>query len=191
VDLISGTGTSDAVVAIAGGKLDAQGALRVGGNVDAYGTTNLWGNVTAGSLTADADIKTYSRFVADSLPTTTIAPNCLVSLPSGVFFTSSGSSRAVKYDIEPADIDGDIDALEKCGVFAYHYRTDPEARLMIGLIVEDMLEQGLRRYVDFDENDEPLQPSWNQISALLIAAHHRNTRRLSSLEARLTALEAS
>lgn len=139
------------------------------------------------------DFSISGTLLVPNSPTTTTsnAANAFISTPSGAVFLISGSSRAIKYDIEPADIDDDIAALERCGVFAYHYRTDPTARLIIGVIVEDMMEQGLRRYVDFDENDEPLQPSWNQISALLIAAHQRNARRLSSLEARLTALEAS
>lgn len=159
------------------------------------------GSTTSGLALSDdghgkftgTDFSISGTLLVPNSPTTTTsnAANAFISTPSGAVFRISGSSRAIKYDIEPADIDDDIAALERCGVFAYHYRTDPTARLIIGVIVEDMMEQGLRRYVDFDENDEPLQPSWNQISALLIAAHQRNARRLSSLEARLDALEAS
>lgn len=148
-------------------------------------------SIMSGALSVSGRITASSDIVAPSLPTTsTVSPNLVVSSPSGTFFRYTGSSRNVKYDIEPLE-DSDILALESCGVFTYHYYDDPEGRLMTGFVVEDMLDAGLRRYVDFDENGMAYQPAWAQITPLLAAAYKRAASRLSNLETRIATLEAS
>lgn len=150
---------------------------------------NLWvGGSGTGTLTVgvvDADELWFNN----SAWTSTSAPNVYVG-PGGRLYQTSGSSRALKHSIEPFEPDDDLAALERCGVFAYHYYADESARMMIGLIIEDMLAAGLRRYVDYDEDGNPIQPAWQQITALLITAHQRDRRDIAALDTRLTALEA-
>lgn len=143
------------------------------------------GDITAGNAAVTGgNVIAYGSLVTPNAQPTTSAPNATLSSPSGAVLRYGTSSRTTKHSIEPFEPDDDLAALDRCGVFAYHYYFDEaEQRLMIGLIVEDMLEAGLHRYVDFDEDGRPMQPAWHQISALHTAAIKQARRDIADLKA--------
>lgn len=171
------------------GTLSSTGLTNNSGS-DVKISPNLWVGAGSGILhvgTVEADQLWFNN----GSWTTSSAPNVYVG-PGGRLYQYTGSSRDLKFDIEPARVDDHLDALERVGVFTWHYYDAiPEGRLLLGLILENMLELGLRQYVDFDEDGiTPIQPSWHQITALLIAAHQRNRRDLAVHRAHISLLAA-
>lgn len=160
------------------------------GGINSNGTVTASGDMTATGYVV-ANYQLGSNLTGTSV--NTASPNVAwVQASSGTWYLTrtSASSRTVKYDIEPFEAEDDLAALEACGVFAFHYCDDPEARLVIGLVIENMLEAGLRRYVDFDENGVPYQPAWTQINALQIAGYQQNRRDIAALKAENASLRA-
>ena len=211
-------GTLSGLLSMSGGSIVLNGPA---GTIEIYSGTTLMATISSSGFTNNGgfDVKIRPRlrvdpneyFAGTTLSSGDIAAggalwfnngtyantnNANLNVGSGgrVYQGAAASSRTLKYGIEPADVRSDLDALRRCGVFAFHYHNDEQRRLLIGLIIEDMLAAGLRRYVDYDEDGNPYQPAWQQITALLIAGWQDHDRRLEALEATLTrptALEAS
>jgi hypothetical protein len=191
-DTTTWTLPSGANVTMNGSGIQGSTNLKVSPGLNVTGGNGIHSDgpiTTGGDISADGDVA-GAHLQSTGSATTTSAANTYMD-SGGYLHMVSGSTRTIKHNIEPFEADEDLAALDACGVFAYHYNDDAEGRLMVGFVVEDMLEAGLRRYVDFDADGRPMQPAWNQITALLIAAHQRNSKRLTALETRLNALEAS
>jgi hypothetical protein len=176
---ITGTGIT-AVNAYNGAsmRLKIKSGLAVTGDI-IYASEGI---STGGNITADGSVAVGGNLTIPNAPTTTLSPNAFISSPSGTVFLTSGSSRTVKHSIEPADLDAHLAAFYKVGLFAFHYLDDAEQRTVLAPMVEDMLAEGLSRYVDFDDDGRPFQPAWQQIHALTWAALQSQNLRINTLE---------
>jgi hypothetical protein len=166
--------------------------------------------ITSGTITRDiSNTSTFSTNLGSTNATiTNITTDLITSLATrnrtlttgyaGMWIDSSGvmgivpSTRNMKKNIHDWDID--VDALLSISPKTFLYKTeDDNARIHIGLIVEDLLEAGLDEIIIYKEDDDgnviPQGIEYSLLAVPLLSALRNQNQRIKSLEERLTKLE--
>lgn len=105
----------------------------------------------------------------------------------------TASSKTVKQDIEPTDLN--VDAILDAEVVNFRYIDAVEALaekapIEIGVIAEQLLEIGLEKFVYFNEDGSPAGVHYERLAVAIIPQLQKQAAQIADIELRLSALEA-
>jgi hypothetical protein len=105
-------------------------------------------------------------------------------------FGRGASTRKVKKNIVDSDLDGSLALKVRIRDFVYNPKfVESDGSIQTGVIAEELAEQGLGRFVTYDEAGEVTGVHYDKLALLALAGLQSEAKRLDALEARLTALE--
>lgn len=134
------------------------------------------------------DVATGAASVASSIGRSFIS-HATTSDAANVRFNLDGeilrvvSSRRYKEDIEDADVDPA--AVLRLKGRTWHDKADKDdedRRRYVGFIAEELHEQGLTEFVDYDDEGQPQAIQYDRLSVALLAVVQNQEKRLAALE---------
>jgi len=147
----------------------------------------LVGQTSVAKPTQSNEILTGAMRVNPTLRTAANAANLYWEPSSGVFWRSTSSLR---YKQNVQDYTRGISDLMQMRPVTFNNKVNDTTKLFTGFIAEDLHEQGLEEFVEYDGENRPDSVAYANLTSLLTKAIQEQQATIEALTARIAALES-